>query len=514
MTEGNRPGKGGTALAEDLPTQGRAPEAKSVLGTFAENALASVGDKVTQKVSDTTRVLLEKAEGEDGGGPGVKAAISGVKALTEDKGLGRAALGAGGTMLKEKVKEKVKKLFGGKGKKALKLTNIVETLDVGVPLRLAYDQWTQFEDFPNIMKKVEHVERQPEEEKSNWKAQVWWSHRAWEATVLEQVPDDHIVWRSKGAKGHVDGAVSFSELAPNLTRICLVMEYHPQGFFEHTGNLWRAQGRRARLEFKHFRRHVMAHAILNPDEIEGWRGEIRDGEVVKTHEEALEEEEGVHEEEPEQERGATEEEEEPRAEEEPQAEPGAEEEEERGEEEEPAEEPREGPGAKEEKEEPRGEEEPQAERGAEEEEERGGAREEEPRGEAEREQQRALAEEREPAEPRRARRRPSAEDEERSRPVRRRPSAEDEERSRPVRRRPSAEDEERSRPVRRRPSAEDEERSRPVRRRPSAEDQEQPRRVRRRPATDVEGRPPRERRPTERGPSEPRDRDAGERESE
>jgi hypothetical protein len=112
----------------------------------------------------------------------------------------------------------------------------------------------------------------------------------WEAKVVEQVPDDHIIWRSKGAKGHVDGAVSFSELAPNLTRICLVMEYHPQGLFERTGNLWRAQGRRARLELKHFRRHVMAHALLQPDEIEGWRGEIRDGEVVKSHEEALEEE--------------------------------------------------------------------------------------------------------------------------------------------------------------------------------------------------------------------------------
>jgi uncharacterized membrane protein len=438
MTEGDRPGKGGTTVAEGLPTEGRDPEAKGVLGTFAEKALSSVGDKVTQKVGDTTRGLLEKAEGEDGGGPGVKAAISGAKALNEGKGLGRAALSAGATGLKEKVKQ----IFGGKGKKALKLTNIVETLDVGVPIRLAYNQWTQFEDFPNIMKKVEHAERLPEEEKSNWKAQVWWSHRAWEATVLQQVPDDHIVWRSKGAKGHVDGAVSFSELAPNLTRICLVMEYHPQGFFEHTGNLWRAQGRRARLEFKHFRRHVMAHAILNPDEIEGWRGEIRDGQVVKTHEEALEEEERAREEEPEPERGAAEEEEEPRGEEEPheepQAEPGAEEEEERGQEEEPAAEPREGP----------------------------------------------AAEEGEPAEPRRARRRPSAEEEERPRPVRRRPSAEDQERPRPVRRRPSAEDQERPRPVRRRPSSEDQER------------------------------PPRERRSTERGPSEPRDRHQGERESE
>ena len=193
------------------------------------------------------------------------------------------------------LKDKVKDAFGGGskggqgGKKKLKLTNIVETLDVGVPLRTAYDLWTQFTEFPTFMKKVESV-TQPEDEVTQWKAQVFFSHREWEATIVEQVPDSHIVWRSKGAKGHVDGAVTFAALAPNLTRVALVMEYHPQGLFERTGNLWRAQGRRARLEFKHFRRHAMTQALLHPEEIEGWRGEIHDGEVTKTHEEALEEE--------------------------------------------------------------------------------------------------------------------------------------------------------------------------------------------------------------------------------
>jgi hypothetical protein len=70
----------------------------------------------------------------------------------------------------------------------------------------------------------------------------------------------------------------------------MVLEYHPQGLFERTGNLWRAQGRRARLEFQHFRRHAMANVLLHQEEVEGWRGEIRDSEVVTTHEEALEEE--------------------------------------------------------------------------------------------------------------------------------------------------------------------------------------------------------------------------------
>jgi len=141
------------------------------------------------------------------------------------------------------------------------------------------------------MKKVENVDKnKTEEQKTNWKAQVFWSHRTWEATVIEQVPDDRIVWRSKGQKGHVDGAVTFHELGPNLTRVLLVLEYHPQGMFERTGNLWRAQGRRARLELKHFRRHMMTQGVLHPDEIEGWRGTIHDGEVVESHEDALERE--------------------------------------------------------------------------------------------------------------------------------------------------------------------------------------------------------------------------------
>ena len=293
MTERNRPESGGDGLVEGLATERLVQEAKSLLEAFAQKAISSIGDKVTE----TAHGLIESLENRDDNSPGVKAAVSGIKAVSEGKSPVKAALGAGATGLKEKVKQ----AFGGGkgGKKALKFTTIIETIDVGVPLRLAYDQWTQFKDFPSFMKKVEQADPRDDDTKAiaSWKAQVFWSHRTWESTVEEQVPDDHIVWRSKGAKGHVDGAISFSELAPNLTRICLVLEYHPQGLFERTGNIWRAQGRRARLEFKHFRRHAMAHAILNPDEIEGWRGEVREGEIVKTHEEAMEEEKRAREEE-------------------------------------------------------------------------------------------------------------------------------------------------------------------------------------------------------------------------
>jgi uncharacterized membrane protein len=261
-------------------------ELGGLVGALGNRAVSSVQNKV----EDAADRLTDYVEG--GGGPGIMAAVTGAKGVAEGKSPVRAMLGAGTAG----VKEKIAGLFGkgGKGGKGggqkLKVTNIVESIDVGVPVRLAYDQWTQFADFPKFMKKVENVD-QPEDQKTAWKAQVFWSHRTWESTIMEQVPDERIIWRSKGEKGYVDGAVTFHELTPNLTRILLVLEYHPQGFMEHTGNLWRAQGRRARLELKHFRRHVMTEAVLHPDEIEGWRGTIEDGEVVQDHETAVESEE-------------------------------------------------------------------------------------------------------------------------------------------------------------------------------------------------------------------------------
>ena len=271
--------KAGGAVMDRLKS-----EARGLVGALGDRALSSVQDKV----QGATGRLSEYVEG--GAGPGLMAAVTGAKDTAEGKGPVRSMLGAGLKGTTEKIKEMFGKGGkGGKGKK-LKVTNIVESIDVGVPIDLAYDQWTQFTDFSGFMKKVENVD-QVEDEKLHWKAQIFWSHREWDADIIEQVPDERIIWRSKVAKGHVDGAVTFHELSPEMTRILLVLEYHPQGLFEHTGNLWRAQGRRARLELKHFQRHVMTNAILHADEIEGWRGVIEDGEVVQDHESALDEEE-------------------------------------------------------------------------------------------------------------------------------------------------------------------------------------------------------------------------------
>ncbi|MBQ0906449.1 SRPBCC family protein [Micromonospora sp. U21] len=280
-------------MAANTNPGGLGDKVRGQLADEVRNLAEAIGERattaVTERITGATDRLSEYAR--QGGGPGLIAAATGAQKLAEGGSPMKAMVHAGMAGGKEKVMSALGRAGGkggGKGGRK-KVTNIVETIEVGVPVRAAYNQWTQFGDFPSFMKKVENVDTDSDE-KLTWKAQVFWSHRTWESTIVRQVPDKLIHWRSKGEKGSVDGTVSFHEITPDLTRILVVLEYHPQGLFEHTGNLWRAQGRRVRLELKHFVRHVMTEVALDPDQVEGWRGEIRDSQVVNDHETALREE--------------------------------------------------------------------------------------------------------------------------------------------------------------------------------------------------------------------------------
>lgn len=261
------------------------PPAGDGVKAALQEAMGALGDRamhtVEGKVSGLTEKLASVADGQ--GGAAEKMAAEGAEEAAEGGSPVKGALKGGLSAAKDKVKEALP--GGGENQKpeATKAMNFVESIDVGVPVRVAYNQWTQYEDWPDFMKKVEQAEQGDDEPTVNMKAQVFLSHRSWEATIRDQIPDERIIWTSTGEKGHIDGCVTFHELAPRLTRILVTMEYYPQGFFERIGNIWRAVGRRARLELKHYRRHVMMNTILAADELEGWRGEIEDGEIIRTH---------------------------------------------------------------------------------------------------------------------------------------------------------------------------------------------------------------------------------------
>ena len=267
---------GAEGLAGQLGLNRLGEQLPGLVSAMADRGVQAVTDRLgggAQKMADATSGTKGKAfknvlKGDSMPMAAVKAVLETIKD-NGAKGLSSIA-------------EAVGDAFGGdSGKdKKLKFINIVEELDLPVPRAVAYRAWTQFEEFPSFMKKVENVEQQ-EDQTVEWKAQIFWSHRSWTAEIVDQVPNERIVWRSKGEKGHVDGAVTFHELTPDLTRMLVNLEYYPQGLFERTGNLWRAQGRRARLELKFFRRYLTSEVLLHQDDVEGWPGEIHDDEVTE-----------------------------------------------------------------------------------------------------------------------------------------------------------------------------------------------------------------------------------------
>ncbi|MEV8407975.1 SRPBCC family protein [Streptomyces niveus] len=252
------------------------------VGAQGQRLLDSAGGKLT----DLSQGL---SDGAGGGGPDGLLGVG--KRVLGGESPVKALVGEKAGSMKDKAVDSVKSALGGGGGGGksgnTKVTNIVEAIDVGKPLRTVYDRWTEIEEFNSFTKGVTNVS-QSDEIESDWQLKVAFSNRSWKATVQEQVPDDRIVWTSEGAQGTTHGAITFHELTPTLTRIVAVVEYTPSGFFEKTGNIWRAQGRRLRLDLKHFQRYA---TLTDDEDVEGWRGEIREGEVVRSHEEGLEDDE-------------------------------------------------------------------------------------------------------------------------------------------------------------------------------------------------------------------------------
>jgi len=249
---------GGAELLDQLPTDRLVEQGQLLLALLAERVI----EKAVGPVEELAERLIDYAQH---GGPGLLTAITGGPRLAGAKPPIGATVKSGIAAVSESVKQAFSGVGGpGKNGRVAKTVSIIEQIDVDVPVRVSYGRWSQFQEFSQFMKKVSAVEK-TSDETSSWKVQVLWSHRAWEATIIEQVPDERIAWRSDGAKCRVDGAVSFHAVTPTMTRILVVLEYYPWGLLERTGNLWHAQARRVRLELEQFRRHVMTRAVLDPD---------------------------------------------------------------------------------------------------------------------------------------------------------------------------------------------------------------------------------------------------------
>jgi uncharacterized membrane protein len=230
-----------------------------------------VGPKVSDKASDLTGQAKQKAKQQ-------------LKETADEVTPDMPKLGGGGLL---------GGLFGGKDKQdeggddgdeeggaapghgSGRRMPIEQAVDVGVPLKEAYNQWTQFEDWPDFMHRLENVE-QVDDATVSFQAKAWGITKRFEAQIVEQRPDERIEWNVTQGFAHT-GVVTFHELAPRLTHIELTMDVEPSNVVDKASRGMRFVKRAVRGDLHRFK----AYMELKEEAEGGWRGTIEDGEVKR-----------------------------------------------------------------------------------------------------------------------------------------------------------------------------------------------------------------------------------------
>ena len=155
---------------------------------------------------------------------------------------------------------------------------VQQAIDIGVPVTAAYNHFTQFEEWPKFMHRVQSVS-QDDETHLKFKTKIWLFSREFTAEIEEQRPDERILWNvTEGITHH--GVATFHELAPRLTRIEISVDVEPSGLIEKSARGMRHVKRAIRADLHRFKAYVMMN-----EEPEGeWRGTIEDGEVKQQRE--------------------------------------------------------------------------------------------------------------------------------------------------------------------------------------------------------------------------------------
>ncbi len=151
------------------------------------------------------------------------------------------------------------------------MSHIEESVDVAVPVRTAYNQWTQFEEFPRFMEGVDQVE-QLNDTTLRWTADVAGKTKSWEAKITEQRPDQVIAWKSIGGAAN-DGVVTFQPVDQSHTRVRLAMDVDPEGAVESTGDALGFVQRRVSGDLHRFKDFIEHRGA----ETGGWRGDVTSG---------------------------------------------------------------------------------------------------------------------------------------------------------------------------------------------------------------------------------------------
>ena len=145
---------------------------------------------------------------------------------------------------------------------------IEKSIEINVPVRMAYNQWTQFEEFPRFMEGVKHV-KQLDETHLHWKAEIGGKEKEWDAEITEQIPDTRIAWRSRDGAQNA-GVVTFHRLSDSTSKVMLQMEYDPDGVLENVGDVTGMVSQRVVGDLERFKRYIESRG----QETGAWRGTV------------------------------------------------------------------------------------------------------------------------------------------------------------------------------------------------------------------------------------------------
>jgi uncharacterized membrane protein len=249
----------GLAIAAPLAAKGAGKLARGAGKRIASPAKEAT-DRVGKQVKETVGEKIDDA----GGAPGV----------AKEAGKSMLPFGGGDKGDAEKGKGGQKGTPGvGKGRRM----PVQQSIDIAVPLETVYNQWTQFEEWPQFMHRLDQA-TQEEDTSVSFRTKVWGMSREFEAQIVQQRPDERIMWNvSKGVQ-HT-GVVTFHELADRLTRVEVSLDVEPGSLLEKAARGMRHVKRAVRADLARFK------AFIEMQEVEtgAWRGVIEDGEVAKEH---------------------------------------------------------------------------------------------------------------------------------------------------------------------------------------------------------------------------------------
>ena len=155
------------------------------------------------------------------------------------------------------------------------MARVEESIEVNVTVSTAYNQWTQFEEFPRFMEGVESV-TQIDDTHLRWVAEIGGKRHEWEAEITEQMPDRKVAWRA--VDGHYNsGTVSFEPVDEGTTRITVVIEHETEGMMESLGSALGADSRRVKGDLERFKELIESRGV----ESGAWRGEVQQGDRVR-----------------------------------------------------------------------------------------------------------------------------------------------------------------------------------------------------------------------------------------